>query len=630
VAIPKWAGGSILSLKFLLSSLRGSGAPATLTKQSPTSNLGIASVASLPRKDGCGATHGDVDSSSGFHLDYGPEIEPELAHLQSLIAAGDLSPIFSPRWLAVKLLEGDASVRQQVAAFEGGSALVAQAQSAAARLAERFGEDADTLIADRRYTWINSLVRRAVKRPQHQTISLSDRIDRVVTNRIIGIPIFLFAMWATLKITADVSKPFLNWVSFVITGPITHWAASVLSAIGLGGTWVASLIVDGVIAGVGGVLVFVPVLMALYFVLGLLEDSGYMARAAFVMDRLMNALGLHGKSFLPMLVGFGCTVPAFYATRTLENRRDRVLTALLVPFMSCGARLPVYLLFAAVFFSTISGSVVFGMYLLGILIAIAVGLILKNTAFKGKQASAFVMELPPYRMPSLSSIWFHVREHTAGFLHKCSTIIVAMSILLWFATAIPVGGDGAFAQTDIEHSLFSHAAKLAAPAFRPLGFGSWEATGALFTGFVAKEVVVSTMAQIYAVAPSEDQTEPTGFVQDAADIGAGFVSAAVDTLRALPLIIGLDLRDQDSQTQQTDLMVAIRAGFQRISGGHGALAALAFMVFVLVYTPCMAAISAERQEFGSRVMWASIIGQTGLAWLLAAVVFQGGLLLGLG
>jgi ferrous iron transport protein B len=471
-------------------------------------------------------------------------------------------------------------------------------------------------------------VHRAVARPENQVRSLTDRIDNIVTNKLVGIPIFLLAMWATLKFTADVSKPFLNWISFVINGPITNWAQGLLAAIGLGGTWIASLIVDGVIAGVGGVLVFVPVLMALYFVLALLEDSGYMARAAFVMDRLMNALGLHGKSFLPMLVGFGCTVPAFYATRTLENQKDRILTALLVPFMSCGARLPVYLLFAAVFFSSISGSVVFGMYLLGILIAILIGIALKHTAFRGKQASAFVMELPPYRVPSFKSIWFHVRENTMGFLQKCSSIIVVMSTLLWFAMAIPVGG-GEFARTDIQHSLFAHVAEASAPVFKPLGFGSWEAAGALFTGFVAKEVVISTMAQIYNVEPAEE-TAPSSFTQDLADIGGGFVTATVDTVKALPLVVGIDLRDQGAQSQQTDLMQAIRGAFQQISGGHGALAALAFMVFVLVYTPCMAAISTERQEFGSRIMWVSIFGQTGLAWLLALLVFQGGLLLGLG
>ncbi|MCL5429014.1 MAG: ferrous iron transport protein B [Chloroflexi bacterium] len=593
----------------------------------------ITDVKNVVRSKPNGKTYSSLHSGqalrkvSGFRLDYGAELEKGIARLQKVIAANGISSSISSRWLAVKLLEGDAGIRQQVSAHEGGPALVEEAQRAAVHLAEHFGDDVDTLVADRRYSWINALVRRTITRPENQTASHSDRIDRIVTSRLLGIPIFFFAMWATLKITADVSKPFLNWVSFVITGPITNWALGLLAAVGLNGTWFASLLVDGVIAGVGGVLVFVPVLMALYFVLGLLEDSGYMARAAFVMDRLMNALGLHGKSFLPMLVGFGCTVPAFYATRSLENQRDRILTALLVPFMSCSARLPVYLLFAAVFFSSSSGSVVFGMYLLGILIAISVGLILKNTVFKGKQASAFVMELPPYRLPSLKSIWFHVREHTAGFLRKCSNIIVVMSILLWFAMAIPVGSDSVFAQTDIEHSLFAHVANATAPVFRPLGFGSWEAAGALFTGFVAKEVVVSTMAQIYDTAPSETQAARGNFVQDLVDIGNGFANAVVDTLKALPLIVGVDLREQSSQEAQTDLMASVRNSWQNISGGHGALAALAFMVFVLVYTPCMAAISAERQEFGSRVMWASIIGQTALAWLLALVVFQGGLLL---
>lgn len=565
-----------------------------------------------------------------FRLDYGREFEEEIARLHQAIVAGQFSPQASARWLAVKLLEGDANIGEQVGCKESGPALIAEAKLAAARLAERFGDDADTLIADRRYSWINALVHKAVTRPAQQRSSLSDRIDRIVTSRLLGIPIFMFAMWATLKITADVSAPYLDWVDSVISGPITNWALAIFATLGVGGSWMASLVVDGVIAGVGGVLVFVPVLMALYFVLGILEDSGYMARAAFVMDRLMNALGLHGKSFLPMLVGFGCSVPAFYATRTLENRKDRILTALLVPFMSCGARLPVYLLFAAVFFPSISGSVVFGMYLLGILTAIGVGLILKNTVFRGKQTSSFVMEMPPYRVPSLKSIWFHVREHTSGFLRKAGGIIVVVSVILWFAMAIPISGYGTFADTRIENSLFGKVSGAAAPIFEPLGFGSWEASGALFTGFVAKEVVVSTMAQIYDVAPSAGNVAPVNFIQDLLDVGVGFLKATADTLKSLPLIVGVNLRAGGQQPAQTDLMAAIGSGFEKISGGHGALAALAFMVFVLIYTPCMAAVTAERQEFGSKIMWASIIGQTVTAWLMAFTVFQGGLLLGLG
>lgn len=565
----------------------------------------------------------------GFLLDYGREVEAEIAQLQRRISSNGTANGASPRWLAIKLLEGDAEVAGKMSAADGGAALVGLAGSAAARLQTQLGEELDVIFADRRYTWINSLVRRVVVHSQNPAVSFSDRVDRIVTSKLLGIPIFLFAMWATLKFTADVSAPYVDWLDSVINGPLTHWVGALLAAVGLGGSWLESLLVDGVIAGVGGVLVFVPVLMALYLVLGALEDSGYMARAAFVMDRLMTALGLHGKSFLPMLLGFGCSVPAFFATRTLENQKDRILTALLVPFMSCGARLPVYILFSAVFFPRAGGTVVFAMYLLGILTAISVGLILKHTMFKGKQASTFVMELPPYRIPTLRSLWFHVREHTGGFIRKAAGVIVGVSILLWLAMAIPVSGEGAFADTEIEHSLFARVAGVAAPAFAPLGFGGWEASGALFSGFVAKEVVVSTMAQIYEVAP-DVVAEASTFGEDLTAIGGGFAKATVDTAASLPLIVGIDLRGADASAVQTDLMGEIGVGFEKVSGGHGALAGLAFMVFVLIYTPCMAAVAAERQEFGSRVMWASILGQTALAWLLALAVFQGGLALGLG
>lgn len=570
-----------------------------------------------------------IGSGLTFHINYGTEIEDEITALTQFIVEHHLARHYAPRWLAVKLLEGDSHVSEQLAAQAGGAQLLAAARTGRQRLMARFDDDADTLIADRRYTWINDLVRQTVERPSQPTTSLTDHIDRIVTSRLFGIPIFLFAMWATLKVTADVSAPFLDWADAVISGPITRWAQGLLALFGLGGTWLESLAVDGIIAGVGGVLVFVPVLVSLYTVLAILEDSGYMARAAFVMDRLMNALGLHGKSFLPMLVGFGCTVPALYATRTLENRQDRILTALLVPFMSCGARLPVYLLFAAVFFPAASGNIVFAMYLLGILMAIAVGLTLKHTAFRGKPAPTFVMELPPYRLPSLKSIWVHVREHTGGFVRKAGGVIVVVSILLWLTMAIPVGGEGTFADTRIDHSLFAGLASVVAPALQPLGFGSWEASGALVSGFVAKEVVVSTLAQIYNPAAEEGEEALPTFGEDLMAIGTGFVDASVQTVKALPLIVGIDLR-QASEEEQTDLMAAIGSGFERISGGHGALAALAFMVFVLIYTPCMAAVTAERQEFGRGVMWASILGQTGLAWLMAFVIFQGGLLLGFG
>jgi ferrous iron transport protein B len=451
-----------------------------------------------------------------------------------------------------------------------------------------------------------------------------------VTHKWLGIPIFLALMWVVFKITADVSAPLLDWVDGVIGGPLTNWIVAIISAVGLSGTWVESLAVDGIIAGVGGVLVFVPVLLSLYFALALLEDSGYMARAAFVMDRLMRALGLHGKSFLPMIVGFGCNVPAIYATRTLESEKDRILTGLLVPFMSCSARLPVYILLAAVFFPAYAGMAVFSLYMLGIVIAIILGVIFKHTLFKGKEQIPFILELPPYRVPTLKGIWTQMWERTASFVRKAWTIIMAVSIVVWLLIAIPVGGQGSFADTDIDQSAFATVSGAVAPIFAPLGFGSWESSGALVTGIVAKEVVISTMGQIYGLEAAEEAGEPTTFIEDVGTIATSFVGAVGDTIKSIPLIVGINLFEEEAEEEPGALMGAIRSGFEETSGGHGALAALAFMVFVLLYTPCMVAAAAARQEFGNKWMWVSVIGQFALAWVVALLVYQGGLLLGLG
>lgn len=573
-----------------------------------------------------------VFPSPSFSINYGNEAETEIARLAGLVAETPaVASMFPARWLAIKLLETDEDLQTRLKLLKGGATLLTEADKSRARLLEICGDEVDIAIADRRYGWINHLVREVVKRPAETHLTTSDKIDQIVTHRLLGIPIFLAMMWAVFKLTADVSAPYLDWVDGVINGPLARWGVVLLNLVGLGGSWAESLLVDGIIAGVGGVMVFVPVLMFLYLALALLEDSGYMARAAFVMDRLMHTLGLHGKSFLPMLVGFGCTVPAQYATRTLENPKDRILTGLLVPFMSCGARLPVYVLFAAVFFPQDSGAVVFWMYILGVVTAILVGIALKNTLFKDKEQSAFVMELPAYRQPSLRSIWFHTWERTSSFVKKAWTIIMVTSIILWLLMAIPVRGEGSFAETDVNDSAFAVANQTLSPVFAPLGFGTWQASSALLTGFVAKEVVVSTMSQVYAVeeVAEEEIVTPT-FFEDVSEILSTFVSATVDTLKSLPLIVGVSLFEEDVEEQPTALMGKIKDGFETSSGGHGALAAIAFMVFVLIYTPCMVAVAAERQELGMNWTWVSILGQLALAWLMAFVVFQGGLLLGLG
>lgn len=563
---------------------------------------------------------------------YGREIEAEISRLAAAIeAAPAVAAAYPPRWLAIQLLEGDETLLAEVRAADRGPEVLAVWEESLARLRAHVGPDVDVAIAEARYNFIHGLVGSVMTRTRGERLTVSDRIDRIVTHRLLGIPIFLGLMWALFKLTTDVSAPYLDWVAAVIGGPLTRWTGALLDLSGLGHTWLKSLAVDGIIAGVGGVLVFVPVLMSLYLGLALLEDSGYMARAAFVMDRLMNRLGLHGKSFLPMIVGFGCNVPAIYATRTLENEKDRLLTGLLVPFMSCGARLPVYILFAAVFFPNHSGLVVFSMYLIGITTAVVLGLLFKRTLFKDQEPMPLVMELPPYRLPTLRGIWFHVWERTSSFIHNASTIILAASILLWILLSIPVRGGSAFADTPVRDSAFATVSQAIAPALAPAGFDSWEASGALMTGLVAKEVVISTLAQVYNVAEeAEAQTEPPTFVRDVGQIAAGFAGATLDTLKSIPLIVGIDLFAEEEAGTSTVLMGALRTGFEASSGGHGALASLAFMVFVLLYTPCMATIAAERQILGARWMWFSVAGQLSLAWLAATIVFQTGLLLRLG
>lgn len=561
-------------------------------------------------------------------LRYTAPIEAELDYLTAAFAALPGLQVYPARWLAIQLLEGDETLLAEAEQLAGPA--VAQALEASmARLQPHYGDELDVALVDQRYRFVHTLAGKSLTRPAVPPLTLSDRIDQVVTHRLLGIPIFLMLMWLVFTLTTEVAGPFVDWVDEVIAGPLSGWAATLLGLVGLGGTWLEGLVVDGMLAGVGGVLVFVPVLLALYFALALLEDSGYMARAAFVMDRLMHSLGLHGKSFLPMIVGFGCTVPAIYATRTLDSQRDRILTGLLVPFMSCGARLPVYVLIAAIFFPAQAGMVIFGLYVTGIVAAIASGMLLRHTVFRGQPAAPFVLELPPYRLPTARGVINQMWERTAAFVRKAWTIILGTSIVVWLLLAMPVRGEGSFADAPLEDSAFASLAGAITPIFAPLGFGSWETSGALVTGFVAKEVVVATLIQTYAVDEEEDAPEATSFGADVLGIVGGFLAATGDALLAIPGIIGLEFAgDEEDEATPSGLSAAIERGFAASSGGHSALAALAFLVFVLLYTPCMVAVAAARHEFGQRWMWFSIVGQFVIAWLGAFIVFQGGKLLG--
>jgi ferrous iron transport protein B len=559
-----------------------------------------------------------VNKPTDFKINYGKELETEIENLTALIQQqAGLAQTFEPRWLALKLLEGEADLAAQVERLAGGSSLLAQARQAGERIGQIYGDSADIALADARYGFIHGLVRQVVDKSQANRYTLTDRIDRIVTNRVLGLPLFLLVMYVMFKLVVDVSAPYLDWVDGVIGGPVSRWIERLLALL-LAPAWLQSLALDGVVAGVGGVLVFLPGLFVLYFFLTLLEDSGYLARVAFVMDRLMSFTGLHGKSFIPLILGFGCAVPAIYATRTLENERDRIATGLLVPLMSCSARLPVYVVFGLAFFPQQAGLLITGLYLTGIVLAALAGWLFSKTILKNSPDNMFALELPPYRLPTLKGLLIHTWEKSKEFVYKAGTVILSVSIVLWFLLNLPWG------VANPRDSLFGQLSAAASPIFAPAGFDKWEATGALVTGFIAKEVVVSAMSQIYIGQAEPPAAPPTTLGQDIAEIIIGFGQATVDAGKTLfSLIPGVNLVETEPAEADTALGAALTANFTP-------LAALAFLLFVLVYTPCVATLGAIKAEYGWKWMGVSASYQFGLAWLLAALVYQAGRFLGWG
>jgi len=559
-----------------------------------------------------------ITSTSLFKLDYGGKIEREIANILARFEELNFDTgRYSKRWLAIKLLEKDEDILARIQSMQGGETIVAFAKERAQHVESMLGEDFDLLTADRRYGYINGIVRQALHRPLIDRITLTDRVDNIVTHKWLGLPIFFAVMYIIFRLVIDVSSPFLDWTDSVINGPIAHWFSFLLDLVRIP-SWIHSLLINGIVAGVGGVLVFVPGLLILYFFLALLEDSGYMSRAAFVMDRFMRIVGLHGKSFIPMILGFGCAVPAIYATRTIASRRDRVLTALLVPLMSCSARLPVYVVFGLAFFGARAGTVIWAMYALGIVVAMISGMVFTQTILKPDVTSAFVLELPPYRQPALKSVFIHMWENTSEFIHKAGTVILWASIAMWILLNLPWG---VVNQRDSYFGKFSSAIS---PVFAPLGFGNWETGGALVSGFMAKEIVVSTMSQIYLGNSQAAPVKSTTFGEDITSIGKGFVHAGISSGKILVSILpGVNLVSQTSQGENTALSLILHDKFSTMG-------AISLLVFVLLYVPCVATLGAIRQEFG--ISWAvtSAVYQTVVAWIVAFLIYQGGLLLGFG
>lgn len=501
------------------------------------------------------------DESIQKHL---TEIEKELS-----LAEGDS---FNNRWTTVKLLEGDDNVLAKLKLRES---FLSNLKQHRLQLEKEYDNDIESIITDNRYRFVTEIVSKAVRKRSGSNLTVSDKIDKVVTNRILAIPLFLFIMFGIFQITFGiVGTATIDILDGLINEKISGAAYWFLTTYGAA-DWLVTLVVDGIIAGMGSIFVFIPQIMLLFLFISLLEDSGYMARAAFVMDKLMRKLGLSGKSFIPMIMGFGCSVPAIMATRTLENEKDRKLTIILTPFMSCGARLPIYALFASAFFVNNQSVVIFSMYLLGILIAALSGILLKNTVLKGN-LSPFVMELPPYRIPTLKSVFIHMWDRATGFIKKAGTVIFAASVIIWFCQSFSFSFKMV---SSAEDSIFGIIGKMIAPVFSPLGFGDWKSSVALLTGVVAKEIVVATMGILH---------------------GAG-----------------------DAAGSSVELLTAIQTVFTPLK-------AYAFMAFTLLYMPCVAAFGAIKREMNSWKWTLFAVGyQTGIAWIVAFIIFQVGSVFGL-
>ncbi len=435
------------------------------------------------------------------------------------------------------------------------------------------------VLDDDRFTWLSDAADMATVAPGHDRLTLSDKVDRWVTAPVAGPLLFLAVMWAVFQLTTTVAAPLQDALDGFFSGPVSHAVTSLLALVHLQGTWVEGLLVNGLVAGVGMLLTFVPLMGLMFLLLALLEDSGYLARAAVVTDRLMRTMGLPGRAFLPLVVGFGCNVPAISATRILPDARQRLLTVLLVPFTSCSARLTVFVMLGTVFFGKNAGTAVFGMYVTSVALVVLIGLLLRRTLWRTMGAEPLIIDLPAYHVPTLRLTGAVVWQRLRGFLKTASGIIVATVCAVWLLQSIPTTGGQAFGQVPVEDSVYGVAARTISPVFAPAGFDQWQTASALIVGFVAKEAVISSWAQTYAT--EQPQPGQTGLLGD-----------------------------------------HIRAAFEQSSGGHPLPAVLAFMVFLLAYTPCVATLAAQRREVGLRWTIFGVGIQLATAWLLAVAVFQ--------
>ena len=557
-------------------------------------------------------------------LAYGAEIDKAAADVtRELAAAGTRHPA----WCAVELLEEAPGMDAMLPAGAG-----ERVAPMIERFRTGFDGEADIAIAEARYRFASEAAEKAVLREGTTGVTMTDRIDRVVLNRWLGLPIFLAVMYVMFLFTQNFGGAFIDFFDILFGGIFVDGFGTLLTNLGAP-EWLKVILADGIGGGIQTVSTFIPPIFFLFFFLAILEDSGYMARAAFVMDRMMRALGLPGKAFVPLLVGFGCGVPAIMATRTMDRAVDRIVTILMAPFMSCGARLPVYVLFATAFFPTNGQNLVFGIYLVGILAAILTGFLIKRFVLPG-EAAAFVMEIPPYHLPTVKGVMMRTWDRLKAFVNRAGRVIVVIVAVLSFLNSW--GTDGSFGNEDTDHSVLSEIGQTIAPVLSPMGVTqeNWPAAVGIFTGILAKEAVVGTMNSLYdAMARTENEKNATAAdsvgegaaAQEEEDSGwslAAILAEAgtsiVDNLKDMtgafadPLGVSVgDLSDTEAAAEEQGVAVDSIAVMQKLFGSQ--LAAFAYLMMVLLYMPCVAAIAAVYREAGAAwtlflAAWTTVLG----------------------
>lgn len=516
---------------------------------------------------------GNSEEINVFGIDYGSDIQKEVDLLKDSFLECAAALEYPAKWTAIKLLENDEYIKRYIEEKKDFENINDKVQKSIENLIAIIGYEPDTFIIDKRYEIIGDVIQHTVKKEVIRVESMSDKIDKWITHKWLGIPIFAIIMFAMYQVSMTFGNEFLGGKVDDAFSTLGEWVGTILTNVGAP-ELLKSFITEGLIGGLGAVLVFIPMIFTMYFFISMLEDSGYMARAAYVMDRLMNSIGLHGKTAVSLIISGGCNVAGIMSTRTLDSKKDRMVAILINPFVSCSARLPVYALFAGAFFSgkkigifDQGGIVIFSLYALGIIVAILVGKFFSEKVFKGEE-SYFILELPPYRIPTAKSIFIHMWEKSSHFIKKMSTVILGLVVIVWVLSNLPGG-----VEPGSKDSLIGIIGSVLAPIFKPAGFGTWQASVSLITGIGAKEAVVSTLGTVYGVG-------------------------------------------------NENLTSVIQQVFTPLS-------ALAFMVMSLLYCPCAATIGAIKRETNSS-KWAlgAVVYTCVIGWVAGVLVYQIGKLLG--